>query len=175
MARNDIDIARKFLDFMVDYYALMRRHTVETTEYKRNSHGFSMLYALRSYRNTPTTMTKFANEMGITKQQLTKLVNDLEEKGYVARSHNKENRRQVYISITEEGLIHLETMIGELAHETLITLSAFTDEEKERVYQCSTELSELFRKDAELFKNKNEVKDPAGPRSEKPVPSADCE
>jgi len=156
--KNDVEIARKFLDFMVDYYALMRRHTGETTEYKRNSHGFSMLYALRGYRNQSITMTKFAYEMGITKQQLTKLVNDLEEKGYVERSLNKENRRQVYISITDEGVIHLEKMIGELAHETLITLSAFTDEEKERIYSCSAELSELFRKDAEIFKKKYETK-----------------
>ncbi len=156
--KNDVVIARQFLDFMVAYYALMRRHTGETTEYKRNSHGFSMLYALRGYRNRAVTMTKFANEMGITKQQLTKLVNDLEEKGYVERSHNKENRRQVYISITEEGLVHLDKMIGELAHETLVTLSAFTDEEKERIYSCSAELCELFRKDAEIFKQKYETK-----------------
>ena len=156
--KNDVEIARKFLDFMVDYYALMRRHTGETTEYKRNSHGFSMLYTLRGYRNQSITMTKFANEMGITKQQLTKLVNDLEEKGYVERSLNKENRRQVYISITEEGLAHLDKMIGELAHETLITLSAFSDEEKERIYCCTAELSALFKKDAELFRMKNETK-----------------
>ena len=155
---NDVEIARKFLDFMVDYYALIRRHTGETTEYKRNSHGFSMLYTLRGYRNQSITMTKFANEMGITKQQMTKLVNDLEEKGYVERSHNKENRRQVYISITEEGIAHLDQMIGELAHETLITLSSFTDDEKERIYSCSSELSALFKKDAALFKQKNETK-----------------
>ncbi len=156
--KHDVDVARKFLDFMVDYYALIRRHTGETTEYKRNSHGFSMLYTLRGYRNQSITMTKFANEMGITKQQLTKLVNDLEEKGYVERSHNKENRRQVYISITEAGLAHLDQMIGELAHETLITLSAFTDEEKERIYCCSEELSAIFKKDAENFRKKNETK-----------------
>ncbi len=155
---NDVEIARKFLDFMVSYYALMRRHTGETTEYKRNSHGFSMLYALRGYENQSITMTKFAYEMGITKQQLTKLVNDLEAKGYVERSHNKENRRQVYISITEEGSVHLDKMIGELAHETLVTLSAFTEDEKERIYNCSAELSELFRKDAEIFKQKYEKK-----------------
>lgn len=155
---NDIEIARKFLDFMVDYYALMRRHTGETTEYKRNSHGFSMLYALRGYQNCPITMTKFAYEMGITKQQLTKLVNDLEEKGYVERSHNKENRRQVYISITEEGLAHLDQMIGELVCETLTTLSAFSDEEKQHIYNCASELSVLFRKDAEIFKQKYETK-----------------
>ncbi len=155
--KHDVEVARKFLDFMVDYYALIRRHTGETTEYKRNSHGFSMLYTLRGYRGQSITMTKFANEMGITKQQLTKLVNDLEEKGYVERSHNKENRRQVYISITDEGLAHLDQMIGELAHETLITLSFFTDEEKERIYCCSEELSAIFKKDAENFRKKNEI------------------
>ena len=117
-----------------------------------------MLYTLRGYRNQPITMTRFANEMGITKQQMTKLVNDLEEKGYVERSHNKENRRQVYISITDEGLVHLDKMIGELAHETLNTLSAYTDEEKERIYSCSAELSALFKKDADNFKKKNETK-----------------
>ena len=74
---NDLVIARKFLDFMVDYYAMMRRHLVDANEYRMHSHGFSTLYALRAYRNCPVTMTEFANEMGITKQQLTKLVNDL--------------------------------------------------------------------------------------------------
>ena len=77
---DDIVVAKEFLNFMVDYYALTRRHTIETNEYRSNSHGFSMLYVLRNYQNQPITMSKFADEMGITKQQLSKLVNDLEER-----------------------------------------------------------------------------------------------
>ena len=134
---------------MVDYYALMRRHLVDANEYRMHSHGFSTLYALRTYRNSPVTMTQFANEMGITKQQLTKLVNDLEEKQYVVRSHNKENRRQVYIEITDRGVLHLEKMLGEIVHEILTTLSGFSEEDKEKIAECSEIMSTLMRRDAE--------------------------
>ncbi len=150
--RKDIEIAGDFLNFMVDYYALTRRHIVETNQYRFHSHGFSMLYALRAYRERPVTMTKFAAEMGITKQQLTKLVNDLEEQNYVRRSHNRENRRQVYIEITDEGLAHLERMIGEILHEIVRTLGAFSPEERAVIDTHAVALSELFRIDAERWK-----------------------
>jgi len=146
----DIAIARDFLNFMVDYYALMRRHVVETNEFRTKSHGFSMLYALRKHREEPVTMTRFADEMGITKQQLTKLVNDLEEKEYVKRVHNTENRRQVYISITEHGIEHLDMMIGELVHEVIRSMNGFDETEKERMRECICTLSQLFHKDAEI-------------------------
>lgn len=154
----DIRLAKEFLDFMVDYYALTRRHTIETNEYRTNSHGFSMLYVLRNYQSQRITMTKFADEMGITKQQLSKLVNDLEEKEYVKRTHNQENRRQVYISITEKGLEHLEVMIGELLHEVMRALSGFTEEDKKQIAVSATTLSELFRKDAALCKEQREAR-----------------
>jgi len=156
MDTADFKIARDFLNFMVDYYALTRRHEIETNEYKANSHGFSMLYALRKYHNEPITMTRFADEMGITKQQLTKLVNDLEDKEYVIRTHNRENRRQVYISITDQGRAYLETMIGELIHEVLRVMQNFTAEEKENMGQSVVQLSELFRKDAEICRDERE-------------------
>ncbi len=156
MDTSDFKVARDFLNFMVDYYALIRRHEIETNEYRANSHGFSMLYALRKYQNQPITMTRFADEMGITKQQLTKLVNDLEDKEYVIRTHNRENRRQVYISITEQGMAYLETMIGELIHEVLRVMQYFSQEEKDKVGQSVVTLSEIFRKDAEFCRQERE-------------------
>lgn len=149
MENHDVEIARDFLDFTVDYYALTRRHISETEEYRTNSHGFSLLYTLMRYRGQPVTMTKFASALAITKQQLTKLVNDLEEDGYVARLHNKDNRRQVYISITDAGINHLEKMMGELAFVVVNTLSGYTQEEKDEIHRCALTLSKLFRKDAE--------------------------
>ncbi len=156
MEAQDLQLAKDFLNFMVDYYALTRRHEIETNQYRANSHGFSMLYALRKYQNQPITMTHFADEMGITKQQLTKLVNDLEDKEYVVRTHSRENRRQVYISITEQGMAYLETMIGELIHEVLRALQYFDAEERARVRQSVVTLSELFRKDAEICRSEQD-------------------
>lgn len=156
MDTSDFKLARDFLNFMVDYYALIRRHEIETNEYRANSHGFSMLYALRKYQNQPITMTRFADEMGITKQQLTKLVNDLEDKEYVMRTHNRENRRQVYISITDQGRAYLETMIGELIHEVLRVMQYFDADEKEKMDQSVVVLSELFRKDADICRREQD-------------------
>ena len=147
--RQDLDIARDFLDFMVNYYAMIKRHVVETNQYRFHSHGFSMLYALRGFRDQPVTMSRFAEGMGITKQQLTKLVNDLERQNFVRRSHNKENRRQVYIEITDEGCAHLERMIGEILHEITRSLEDIDPEDRIRLGECSRDLVEIFRRDAE--------------------------
>ena len=153
---TDIKTARVFLNFMVDYYALLRRHIVEANQFRFQSHGFSMLYTLRDHRNEQLTMTEFAKELGITKQQLTKLVNDLEDQNYVRRSHNTENRRQVYIEITDEGVIALEQMLGEILHEIIKSLEDFSEDEKLRIQEYAGSLSEMLQKDARNCLQKQE-------------------
>ena len=101
-------------------------------------------------------MTQFAEVMGITKQQLTKLVNDLEEQGYVRRLHSEVNRRQVYIEITDTGLAHLEKMLGEIIHEIIRSLDGFDAEDRKRIIESSLTLSEVFRRDAERESQKGE-------------------
>ncbi len=149
---DDLELARTFLNFIVNYYALMRRHLIETNQFRVGSHGFSLLYTLRKYKDEQITMTQFAEIMGITKQQLTKLVNDLENQGYVNRLHNEENRRQVYIEITEQGTEVLEKMLGEIIHEIIKSLDVFDDEDKKKIVESSSTLLELFKKDAERYK-----------------------
>ena len=153
---EDLELARIFLNFMVDYYALLRRHLIETNQFRFNSHGFSMLYTLQKYKNQPITMTQFAEVMGITKQQLTKLVNDLEAQNYVKRSHNAENRRQVYISITEEGVDHLEHMLGEILHEIIKSLENFSDDDKVKIQEYAGSLSEMLRRDEEYCRRRED-------------------
>ena len=152
----DIDTARVFLNSMVDYYALLRRHIIEANQFRFNSHGFSTLYTLRNYRDRTITMTEFAGELGITKQQLTKLVNDLEAQGYVKRSHNSENRRQVYISITDEGVVHMEHMLGEILHEIIKSLEDFSAEDKVKIQEYAGSLSEMLRRDEENCRRREE-------------------
>ena len=49
---------------------------------KANKAGFQVLFILSMPEYTQPTMSFLADEMGITKQQLTKLVNDLEAMGW---------------------------------------------------------------------------------------------
>ena len=155
-AQESLGIAREFMSFMMEYYALIRRHVVEANPYRIHSHGFSMLYTLRESREHPITMTRFAEEMGITKQQLTKLVNDLEKQRLVRRLHSRENRRQVYIEITEEGKTYLDGMIGAILGEILGALSEFGEADQARILEHSEALLEIFRRDAEHCRRREE-------------------
>lgn len=148
---DDLELARTFLNFMVDYYALIRRHLVETNQFRLSSHGFSLLYTLQKHKDQQITMTQFADIMGITKQQLTKLVNDLEDMNYVRRRHDAVNRRLVYVELTDEGLAHLEKMLGAIIHEIIRSLDGFDENDRQKIIESSRTLSELFRKDAERY------------------------
>ena len=48
--------------------------------------------------------------MHIAKQQLTRLVNDLEEAGLVERRRYTSNRRVVYLALSENGREYLDTV-----------------------------------------------------------------
>ena len=146
---KNIETARAFMHFMIEYNSLIRRHLIERNQFRIHSHSFSMLYALRGYKGHPITMTKFAAEMGITKQQLTKLVNDLEDMEFVVRSHSNENRRQVYIEITDKGLAQLEKMIGEVIHEVICSVCDFEDSDKDKIISAAEDLIAYFKRDAE--------------------------
>ena len=150
---NDNMVAEDFFRFMMEYYALVRRHLVEENRFRIHSHGFTVLYLLKQSRNIPLTMTGLAEEIGITKQQATKLVNDLERDGYVRRMHGISNRRQVFLTITEMGETYIDGMLREILVEIVETLQNFDDGDKENVYRCVNMLSEIFRRDAEMGKN----------------------
>ena len=48
-------------------------------------------------------MTELVSRLGRTRQQLSKLISDLEDDGLVNRVHTSENRRLVYVSLTASG------------------------------------------------------------------------
>ncbi len=149
MNTNDTKTAQEFLTFMLEYYSLVRRHIVESNQYRLHSHSFSLMYTLRENEGRKLTMTDYSREIGVTKQQLTKLVNDLEDKGYVRRIHNTENRRQVYVEISEEGKAYLDSMLSEVTTEITSSLSYLDEAEKEKLSKYSSELAVIFKKDRE--------------------------
>lgn len=54
------------------------------------------------------TMSMLGDRMGMQKQQTTKVVNQLEELGYLYRIHDKQDRRIVKIDLTEQARAYLE-------------------------------------------------------------------
>lgn len=145
---KNIETADRFIDFIFDFYSLIRRHIVEINPYRIHSHGFTMLYSLRCSTGRNVTMTTLSDMLGITKQQLTKLVNDFEENGYVRRVRSEENRRVIFVEITDAGNVCLDEMVSEIMEEIKTTLKNFSESDMDKIIESTKTLSEIFRRDA---------------------------
>jgi len=75
-------------------------------------------------------MTNLARRLGYTNQRLTQPVDDLVRRGYLTRTVEDNNRRMVYVSLTENGENYLKVS-REKAHEATMALlrKAMTEDE----------------------------------------------
>ena len=95
--------------------------------------------------NEPKNMSTVAREISVTVGTLTIAMNSLVKKGYVLRERGKEDRRVVYISLTERGraaYVHHarfhKAMIDSISDE-------LTSEEMELLIKTLTKLDKWFR------------------------------
>ena len=95
--------------------------------------------------NEPKNMSTIAREISVTVGTLTIAMNSLVKKGYVLRERGKEDRRVVYISLTERGraaYVHHarfhKAMIDSISDD-------LTSEEMELLIKTLTKLDKWFR------------------------------
>ena len=75
----------------------------------------------------PKKMSEIAKIMSVTTGTLTKAVNALEKKGYVQRQRSEQDKRVVYMMLTEQGILaykHHERFHQQMIHEILDGLNA---------------------------------------------------
>lgn len=103
---------------------------------------------------TPKNMSSIAKELSVTVGTLTIAMNSLVKKGYVKRERGEEDRRVVYISLSDKGkkaFIHHARF-----HKEMITsiMDEFDDDEKRILIRGLTKLDNWFRdKEEENKKN----------------------
>ena len=93
----------------------------------------------------PKNMSSIARELSVTVGTLTISVNSLVKKGYVDRQRSSEDRRVVYISLSEKGVkayYHHKKF-----HEQMIdsVVKELTEEELEALVKALTKLNTWFR------------------------------
>lgn len=135
-----------FLEFTVAFLSLAKCQYQQDHLVKINSTAFYALVALDSWADSDYTMTELAEKLQITKQQLSKLINDLEDKGLVERIHDTANRRRVYIRISEAGRTVMEDLKCHMLDCTLTGLNSYTVEELADMDQCICRLTRLMEK-----------------------------
>ena len=136
--------AECFVDFSIQFALMLRNRFGNRTPVKVDSVAFRILAALEFSPDRPLTMSALAKEVNIAKQQLTQLANSLEEKELVERSHNHENRRQVYINLTSKGRQLLDETKKQMSQDVLSLLTCYNEAEQEEIAHCLARLTELF-------------------------------
>lgn len=82
-------------------------------------------------KKEPLNMTQLSKEMGVSRQQLTRVVDGLVEKRLAQRVESPVNRRMIFLQMTDKGRCLLEGAIQDCAEQLKKELSLLTEEEKD--------------------------------------------
>ena len=137
-------VGAHFLEFVIQFFTLTKIQYQQQNQIKANTQGFQLLFLLNHQEEASLTMSELAAQMHTTKQQLTRLVNALEEKRLVRRIHDTQNRRLVYLSITPEGKESMRQLKQAMLSATVEGLSGFSADELNELDDCLKKLSSLL-------------------------------
>lgn len=135
-----------FLEFVITFLSLTKCQYQCANKVKINSLTFFTLIALKRCPDKHFTMSELADRLQITKQQLSRLINDLEDKGLVRRIHDTANRRRVYIQLSEQGLEMLDALKQDMLQSTASAMQAYSSEELADMDYCLCCLAGLMEK-----------------------------
>ncbi len=146
-------VSADFLELTVRFLSSAKNHDHRRGWLRTHSLAFQAMAVLYRLQDQDFTMSQLATALDITKQQLTKLVNALEEKGLVERCRKSANRRQVCIHLTDQGREVFQSSRNELLEHICLALEGCSQDELDelsRSIQClSRFLSRLKSLDAQ--------------------------
>ena len=135
-----------FLEFAFTFLTFAKCQYQSANHIKINSLPFFTLSILANLKYENYTMSDLADKLQITKQQLSRLINDLEDKGLVERIHDTANRRRVYIRISPCGLEAMDCLKETMLDSTITALHIYNEEELEQLDSCLNTLIPLMEK-----------------------------
>jgi DNA-binding MarR family transcriptional regulator len=96
-------------------------------------------------RKGPLSMSEMAHEMQISKQQLTPLVYKLIKQGLLVRKADGNDRRVVYIEVTEQGRKMVEELFAEIKLDLAERLKALSVTELDELEQLMKKIHEILK------------------------------
>lgn len=123
-----------FTEELIEYLPLLLRYLFHHEAAKFHDLPVTQLRTLVVlHKHGTMSVSDIACHLEIPRQQLTKIIDILEEKQFVCRKDNEQNRRITHIELTDQGLTYLlslmqhktlllNQMLGKLSEEERITL-----------------------------------------------------
>ena len=145
--KDNLYMASEYVRFLSRLFLTAKRtYGRHQDDMRSGSRAFDVLFMLQVHGERPPTMSCLANELGISKQQLTKLINPLETRGLVRRMHDNLNRRQVHVIITPEGERAVDALLDAQASRLAPDMDVYTPEEKQDFLSCVSTIRRLLGK-----------------------------
>ncbi|WP_459128775.1 MarR family transcriptional regulator [Guggenheimella bovis] len=128
---NEIELFKRFLNLT----SLMKKAIFAPEVTREFTISRKQLYAMSVLNERgQMNMTQLAQGVGVSNQQLTKIVDVLVQKGMIQRSYNPNNRRVVLVHLTDEGVNYI-TRMTERIIEVVKSRGINTDERSmQRLY-----------------------------------------
>lgn len=97
------EVADMLTELIFRFYSACQRHPTTVQGPKIHSHGFHVLYLLERSHEKKLSMSFLLIELQMTKQQMSKIINELEDFGFIERVRAGDDRRNVFVRLTEQG------------------------------------------------------------------------
>ena len=111
---------------------------------------------LRALRKAPCNTSFLAHMLGVTLSAVTALINRLHKMGLVTRERQEQDRRQVWISITDKGLAVLENVEERRNLLFALYLSRVPEDEREQLLDLLKDVVELFDRE-DILEEEDEI------------------
>lgn len=90
------------------------------------------------------TMGDYAHKMQMSRQQATQLINHLVETGYVKRQYCKENRRIIYILVSEKGEKVIDEIESKYSRHAYEEIQKLNESQQRRFFEAMEVMNELL-------------------------------
>lgn len=143
---DSLQVAKKVMNFLLLLFACSRSQNHAQQCLDITPKAFMVLFMLRYHPDQNLTMSELAAQLNMSKQQLTKLVGALEEKGLVVREHDQNNRRLVFVHLSAPGRQSLDSALEHMLFQSAPVFDLFTGEEKEQICASIDVLERLLER-----------------------------
>jgi len=141
------DKIQVLVEELLKIFPLIRRdimHASRNQEIKLSPHEHISLNIIA--RHSPISMTELSRALGVSNQQMTRIVDALVEMHLVERLTSPDNRRLVLAQLTDKGKQALEYIKNLKKQHLSNKLTVLSEEEIEQCIHYLTELNKIMAK-----------------------------
>jgi DNA-binding MarR family transcriptional regulator len=140
----------KYLTFLRDFSQVYTQQIMEGNIPSNSDLKLSQLKALYAFRDKDCiTMKEFALNLGVKFPNMTMIVDGLEQEGIVDRERGHEDRRKVFVSLTDRGKEIRNSFLEQRGRIAQDIFSSITEQERDLLLESLENVCKIFGKSFE--------------------------